>query len=731
MLYYRQDLDSAEDDEDGMGMGLDGIKMVGGNRNRLLWKAVCRRLASSHAGTAMDPYERALYGSLAGHLQSVLAVSSKESWEEHLWAHVNAALEGRIEGALEGEGSSSVEGQDGVDGAAAAGGWWSQEAGGDGAVKVVELKGEAPTSSGSTSANSRGSSSAEDVRRELREIFDRLNSSTTSSSSQTIRSQSDDPYRVLQQALILDELPTLLAHVESRLPSMRASVEPKRYAHLVRFFAHVVLYLRLIDAPGLPGASCNGILRYYVEVLEFVAQEDGPSLTDENPSSRPPGTTGSGSGGDLVAMYASSLDPESAEASYAHYLKSLNETASLDEKRQALLRAREHHLDVAAVARLVVAEVFDERWPGLEAAGTDGRGGAGAEGLLALPSATAGDARVTPNEARLIASLDWLILLPKTRRYDAVLQSNALMRALLCRGRVQAARELLLRLPEDLLAAGQEGGDDEEEENEEQDDMADDQQSRHRGPPHLPQNARTEHLHYVAFFSCLSSQWTLLEVLSRQQSHQAHLQQRGHVGPSSMELHTWRTAVRGSVERLWRDGVEDVLRGDWLKIEGEEEDEDEDGGEDGGDEDEEEQARRQVELAAIRQLYIPEIVVRLHFLVLDAYRALNASAPTTEGQARAAVLGQAGPLLELVTTTLPVLVADERYKVYLEFVAAGSAANEAEGVGGSGSGSKRLKEYLGHVKDAHLLRLEVVQQGGAGVVRGVVGGEEWEVTGET
>ncbi len=41
----------------------------------------------------LHPYERALYGSLAGDLASVLPVC--KSWDDHLWAHLNAMIENR------------------------------------------------------------------------------------------------------------------------------------------------------------------------------------------------------------------------------------------------------------------------------------------------------------------------------------------------------------------------------------------------------------------------------------------------------------------------------------------------------------------------------------------------------------------------------------------------------------------------------------------------------------
>lgn len=77
-----------------------------GNRNRALWKAVCRAICVK---SPVDEYERALYGALSGDLKSVLAVST--TWESYLWAHTNARLEASIDASLDKTGS-----------------WWSQEA---------------------------------------------------------------------------------------------------------------------------------------------------------------------------------------------------------------------------------------------------------------------------------------------------------------------------------------------------------------------------------------------------------------------------------------------------------------------------------------------------------------------------------------------------------------------------------------------------------------------------
>lgn len=88
----------ALDEEDDTQEGASSAAV--GNRKRALWKAVCRKLASEHTA---DSYECALYGSLGGELAPVLQVS--HSWEEHLWAFINASFEAKLDQLLDSGGS--------------------------------------------------------------------------------------------------------------------------------------------------------------------------------------------------------------------------------------------------------------------------------------------------------------------------------------------------------------------------------------------------------------------------------------------------------------------------------------------------------------------------------------------------------------------------------------------------------------------------------------------------
>lgn len=542
---------------------LDQVAGATGNRNRALWKAVCRKLSSNGS---LDPFEKALYGSLSGQLQPVLAVS--ESWEEHLWAYVNSTFEEQIDQAFEEEDLRS---------------WWSQEGGGNGAVKVVELKVTTATKSSRTTAVN----TPTEAHSQLKDIFERLRGTEKAG----VHLEATNPFRIAQGAVILDEINDLLVHVEGRLDDMQLTIEPKQYAHLLRFFSHLVLYLRLLDRP-LPASTCNSILRHYVEVLETAGEDE------------------------LVAMYASSLEKESAEESYAHFLKSFSTNTSSADRKTALYRAKEHSLDIASVARLVVQIIFAESYPAIVALDTPS-----VDPIQAL------QLDLTETEARLISAIDWLTFNEETSA-DAIFQSNALMRLFLSSGKIHAARVLLQNLPDHLLA-----------------DL--------ENLSGLTYGDKTEYVHYRHFFDALAGNVRFSEIFANRPTAAS----AGSV--SKMELHSWREAL-GNVVSTAKTALLEVLTTDWLKL-------------DADEQEEEQTSQRLLELARIRQLYIPELVLRLHFMLFDTRDVLSDSLP-------------------YVCEDLPVLVADERHKLYLEFV--------------TKEGGNRLREYLEFVRTAKVESLE-------------------------
>lgn len=73
------------------------LQPISGNPYRDVWKAVAWRIASDER---LPVYERAIYGVLCGHLQSVLAVCHE--WEDVLWAYTRIMVDHCVEEQLRG-----------------------------------------------------------------------------------------------------------------------------------------------------------------------------------------------------------------------------------------------------------------------------------------------------------------------------------------------------------------------------------------------------------------------------------------------------------------------------------------------------------------------------------------------------------------------------------------------------------------------------------------------------
>lgn len=93
---------------------------------------------------------------------------------------------------------------------------------------------------------------------------------------------------------------------------------------MTRFFAHLCLFLQIIDIPT-PAVETQVILEVYLGVLEAAGQRE------------------------LIAMYAGALG-DNAILRYAMFLTSLDVSTDINERRLALTRAREHGLDMERVA---------------------------------------------------------------------------------------------------------------------------------------------------------------------------------------------------------------------------------------------------------------------------------------------------------------------------------------------------------------------------------------------
>ncbi|KAN0138564.1 Nuclear pore protein 84/107 [Lactarius tabidus] len=533
----RQEDETEEDRE-------DDPELWHGNKRRTLWKATCTRAALD---ARLSSAERALYAALAPSVQtSGVLKSACRTWEDALWATMSVLCEERLSEAL----------------ARLGGGFWEPSGRGE--------EGEAGEEEEDTWRA--------DVEQELQSL----------SAVQAQEGPSaDDPFHVSQLHIILDRTDSLLDDFAARLRDGAYDRESAEYPTMTRFFAHLCLYLQMIDIPVSP-LAIQIILEAYLQVLENAGQRS------------------------LIAMYAGALGDNAVER-YALFLTSLALSADPVERRAALQRAREHGLDVPRVA-IVTAERTIER------------------ALDSLPSSVKGQLPNLANVAQepaeeaemlLVRSIEWTVVESET--YDTALeQANVILRYLLARGRVDVARLLLDLLPPELAAIS------------------------------TPEERAAEYLDYRQFFIA----WETLERVAECQSLEAPQTSRDTRA-------AWLRDYTGLVSSAHEQIVK-LLTTDWLVPETETPATD----------------RRARELARIRQLFVPELILRLHTLLISS---------------RTHVPENVRRALRLVN-----VVADSRYMLYTEF---------------AGENGRRLKEYLAAVRTAVLAGLE---HGGSDPFRAVL-----------
>ncbi|GAA5834612.1 hypothetical protein JCM3766R1_003616 [Sporobolomyces carnicolor] len=558
-----------------------------GNANRRLWKAMCRKIAAT---PNLDPYEKALYGALSGDVPSVLAVSA--SWEDVVWTHLNSLFEAHLESSLT---------------LSEAGRFWTRTPHSV-APAPDKLDSEDPLFDSV-------SRPGEGVRAQLEGIFDKL----LKSEKAELQLAAKNPFHVSQMYLIVDKVGPLLETFVERLESAAMETEPDTLAHLLRFFAHLILVLRLLKQP-LPAYAANRILEAYVHVLEANDQ-------DEN----------------LIAFYASCLEEESAVESYARFLLTFGPDSDLASRHLALRKCLDHNLSLPAIARRTVTLILSSALsspPPLPAS--------------ARAQAVDAYARVDGRQLELIRSLEWLTA-EKETYLDALSEANALARYFLSTDAPHAALALLRSLPSDLLSICA--------------------SSPAASSSAALQLQIREHLDYIALFTCLDHHLRFSEVWARppRSFESAKGKEKVETAKDKMGLQTWKEGLQSLVDELWQKALE-VLEGEWLKgdiVEGSEVEEDGTG------------PRRLSELATIRRLLIPDLVLRLHHTLVSTSKLVP------ENLTRA---------FELAT-----IVADERYGLYHEFVP--HSAREGEE-------SNLLKRYLEEVRKASLTSLDL----GMGVV---------------
>ncbi|KAI0073069.1 hypothetical protein K474DRAFT_1711028 [Panus rudis PR-1116 ss-1] len=376
-----KDEDAMEDEED----DFTGWK---GNQRRTLWKTTCTRAALS---PNLPSIERALYAALAPCPQTATQLRAAcRTWEDHLWAQVCVMCEEKQSQEL-----SKLKG------------FWENSSsfisGGDALVESSSPPGH--VGAGDVSMRDEDDENHE-WEREVKDALLSLRSITVEEGP-----PADDPYHVSQLHIILNETDFLLEEFAKRLKSGSWDPSAPHYPAMTRFFAHLCLFLQMIDVAS-PALATQVILEAYLQVLESAGQRE------------------------LIAMYAGALGDNAIER-YAMFLTSLELSADISERKLALTRARGHGLDMERVAIATAERTIEKAFSILPPP----KG--------ALPDVLGPQAGPSDGELLLLRSIEWNTFMEST--YNVALeQANVILRFFLCHGRIHVAKSLLDSLPKEL-----------------------------------------------------------------------------------------------------------------------------------------------------------------------------------------------------------------------------------------------------------------------------------------
>ncbi|KAF8900838.1 nuclear pore protein 84/107 [Gymnopilus junonius] len=316
---------------------------------------------------------------------------------------------------------------------------------------------------------------------------------------------------------------------------------------------------------------------------------------------------------DLVALYAAALGVNAVKR-YSLFLVSLGLTADFNERRQALTRASQHGLDVLSVARTAAQDSIRDAFKKLPKL------------QESLPLIT--ERQPPPNDAEmlLLRSIEWTTFMPQTYQ-NALEHATVILRYFLGAGRIQAAQNLLDLLPPELASI---------------DD---------------PEEIATEYLHYRQFFLI----WDSISQVTEWQAQEGLMTQ----GPGATReaKQVWLAEYRNLIDQA-HDKILRLLTTEWLTADDFELS-------DPKTHSQIAMEQRANELGRIRQIFVPELVLRLHHLLYSSRRLIP------ENLKRA---------LELAN-----VVADARYNIYNDF---------------TNKSGRTLPEYLLMIRRAVLAGLE-------------------------
>ncbi|KAJ2083291.1 Nucleoporin nup84 [Coemansia sp. RSA 988] len=336
-----------------------------GNINRALWKHACAALAHDENN---DIYERALYAALSGRLDEAVLVC--DTWEDFIWAYVNSMIESYIDQAIMDAGGLYIAAQ---------------------TSSFDHVQSKYPP------INNMG------------HVFGTI----AGHDSSKLQQESNEPFRMLQKALIMDSFSDYLTEFSRKL---RDEAIGENELGLLRLVVHAALCLRQLGF-SLSNEAISIALNTYIGCLAKGHRE-------------------------LVAAYVSHMPTEEQTESYAQFLQNVLDPFSV--RMQLLKLAENHGLDVDTISKRTT-ELLLRKYTSDQSSQSNNMDTEVSCFVLAEPSEP-----ITEAELGQIRAIEWIT--SSTRLYEhALVEICKLARRFLLAGRTNAATRLFNSLPDNFV----------------------------------------------------------------------------------------------------------------------------------------------------------------------------------------------------------------------------------------------------------------------------------------
>lgn len=336
---------------------------ISGNKKRDVWKLTCFRTARTHGLTS---YEKAILGVLGGNLKTVLPVCN--NWSDQLWARLKCSIDVKVEKTLR---DPDIVPQDNRN--------------------LTEFPPE-----------------FYENYQDLQNIFKSMRDLKIISpfKEATI-------HQTVQKHFILNDMDGLLNQLEewchtleydNTLTKNNEAISPQ----FLRFFAHIVLFVRKINLVTADDTRGTKIIESYINLLTQQKAIES------------------------VAYYTVFLPRDNQIVNYAKLLATIDNP---EERKHCLKIAKESKLDVDEITQTVVEIIMEEQ-------------------PLAIPmNASMSEleiTRTTANDNRKIDALDYMLYL-ESKNFVAILHhGNGIMRHFALQRKMDAVMKTYVKLPSNL-----------------------------------------------------------------------------------------------------------------------------------------------------------------------------------------------------------------------------------------------------------------------------------------